>query len=167
MNEQKPTITPFAAHERTWEEHVERDGDVFVEGIGCSEDDLDVVCAQCGKIDDKKKIHVVKYWNWLDLQDDVERKVADYAESRLPSIIYANKLIHSLSNTAQKDEWIQSSMLVKFHAPAIFETRNTFYVLAGKGVRKDISVTEAFTHKLTEASYHDAIAEFLKDQYGP
>ncbi len=112
------------------------DGDQF--DAGCSEDHIPYYISKCNEINADKNVCSVKNWQWLDL--DLEEKIKNEVEQSEQQfcLIKADYVIDDQAGRFDEGDWVRSSLLLNFHENCVFETRNTFYILVGKGTRKSV-----------------------------
>jgi len=108
-------------------------GDSF--DAGCKEGNTQNMLSKAEVLRPGKIRRAVRNWQWWDLKLPKNKKLP---RGVLPSIVFANNIIADSSGKYLKRSWIRSSALVEFHEKCIFETKNTFYVLVGEGVRKAV-----------------------------
>jgi len=85
-----------------------------------------------------KGISAVKQWMWWDynISDDDKKRFTDSGVQ--PAIIFANYLIWD-SRGRWPEGWnVKTTLLVSFEDNCFFVTRNTVYILVGKGHRKTV-----------------------------
>jgi len=109
---------------------------------GCGEEKINEMLIKAQKIDPYKKIRVIKEWQWWDLQfyDNEMANEILKRENFEPSIIYSHYLISDSSGEFRQGYNVKTTILKKFHKDTncIFETKNTFYIMVGNGVRKKV-----------------------------
>jgi hypothetical protein len=111
--------------------------------LGCSEADVPKLLQKHKTLFERKSYCVVKDWKWCDISLR-EEDVADFEEQGVyPCFVIANHVIFDELERYLPGGWVRTSLLSEFHPPAIFETRNTIYILVGKGTRETKSIAEA------------------------
>jgi hypothetical protein len=87
----------------------------------------------------------VEEWVILDaIVTDAEReKIA--ALGCLPVFLFAQRVVHDEQRRFEPGHWVRSSMATSFKEGFMFATRNTVYVLIGRGQRKRSSIDEIFS----------------------
>jgi len=83
-----------------------------------------------------KPFCIVRDWRVIEI--DVEKQ---YRESLLndgfaPNVLYAKEVLVHSSGKRRKGDWVRSTFQRSLTQGYLFETRNTVYVLLGRGVRK-------------------------------
>lgn len=110
------------------------EGDAF--DLGCAESEIDIMLQKAHEILPGKKRRVVAYWQWWDIQTGT----AKLPEQYLPVMLYADHVLQDESGQFRPGNWVRSMFLLKLHANCIFETDNTFYIMVGRGSRKDVDI---------------------------
>ena len=111
--------------------------------IGCKEADIPRLMEEYSLLFDRKQHCIVKDWKWCDV-DVSEQDSIDMKEQGVkPSFVMANHIIFDQMGRFPEGGGVRTSLLSKFIPPAIFETRNTIYILTGKGTREVKSIREA------------------------
>ncbi len=109
-----------------------------VSGVGCNLDEVRglIQCAQM-KAPGKSARAVIE-WIWCDVCDVASAQAAitgvDILDPRW-SFLLAGKVVYDNSEQSLLGHSIQTTTLVGFYENAIFETRNTSYILVGSGSR--------------------------------
>lgn len=87
----------------------------------------------------------VEQWVILDaIVTNAEReKIA--ALGCLPVFLFAQRVVHDEQRRFEPGHWVRSSMATSFKEGFMFATRNTVYVLIGRGQRKRSSIDEIFS----------------------
>ena len=88
---------------------------------------------------------VVEDWIILDaiLSDDEREKVA--VAGCQPMFLFAHKVVHDEQRRFEPGHWVRSSMGTAFKEGFLFATRNSVYVLLGRGHRKSSSIEAIFS----------------------
>lgn len=88
---------------------------------------------------------VVEDWIILDaiLSDDEREKVA--VAGCQPMFLFAHKVVHDEQRRFEPGHWVRSSMGTTFKEGFLFATRNSVYVLLGRGHRKSSSIEAIFS----------------------
>ena len=106
---------------------------------GCRENQIDKYLNLCKDIEPLKLVCVVKCWQWWDLDVPQGIKESLFEQSKqYASLINADHILFDQQGRFNEGDWVRTSLLVDFHNNCIFETRNTFYLLVGKGTRKTV-----------------------------
>jgi len=84
---------------------------------------------------------VVRDWIWIDLilPDSLREQLR--AEGQQPVMIYSHSVLYDSSRRFDVGDWVRTTQLVEFTDGCFFRTRNTVYVLAGDGVRKEAELS--------------------------
>jgi hypothetical protein len=112
---------------------------------GCDESDIERYRKICHELLPNKKVCVVKNWIWWDLDVTEDHKQLFKQNGQLPSLIKADTIIDDESGRFLPGEWVRSSPVVNFTENCIFETKNTVYLLVGKGSRKTVQLNLAMS----------------------
>ncbi|MDF1622724.1 MAG: hypothetical protein P1V33_04545 [Pseudohongiella nitratireducens] len=116
--------------------------------FGCQEEAVDQMITKAKEIYPNKPYCVVGQWTWADLMISSEQKQKLADESGVqPSFIYSDYIFQDNAGRYKRGNWVRSTLLVEFHSPAIFCTKNTSYILVGTGSR--ISVDTSFFTSFT------------------
>lgn len=110
---------------------------------GCDERDIERYVATCHELLPNKKVCVVKNWQWWDLELTEQHKQLFQHNGQYPALVKADTIIDDEAGRYPSGGWVRTSLLVRFTENCIFETRNTVYLLVGKGSRKSVSLTTA------------------------
>ncbi|NOY73924.1 MAG: hypothetical protein GXP14_16410 [Gammaproteobacteria bacterium] len=102
--------------------------------IGCTREAFQHYWDQAHAVNGDKPVTAVEHWTWWDLilPDDFT-----LPEPLLPAIIKADRVFTS-SGCFNPGDWVRTTLLIRFHEPCLFETRNSIYVLMGPGTRKSV-----------------------------
>ncbi|MFY0677867.1 MAG: hypothetical protein JXR18_11340 [Neptuniibacter sp.] len=111
-------------------------GEVFDAGYMNSEPGtlLDIATS----ISSSKPIRIVDEWTWLDIEYESEVMKMIENEGLQPVMLFALSIVYDSTQPDSVGNWVRTSMLKKFHAPGIFETRNRLYVMINSGRRKGV-----------------------------
>ncbi|WP_415891160.1 DUF6957 family protein [Neptuniibacter sp. SY11_33] len=86
-----------------------------------------------------KPVRIVKYWTWFDIQCG-EKAIQRYAaEGFQPIMLKADEILYDSTQPESIGHWVRTSLLLKFHSPGAFETRNRIYMMIDPGRRKSVS----------------------------
>lgn len=119
------------------------EGDTF--DAGCDESDIGLFKSKCRELLPKKSICVVKNWMWWDLEVTDQHKQLLMQNGQQAALIKADTVIDDEAGRLRPGDWVRTSPLVNFTENCIFETKNTVYLLVGKGSRKTISLDTAIS----------------------
>jgi len=112
--------------------------------FGCDENDIESVKEMILNINSIKGIRVVKSWSIWSLDVSDKDKAALQAMGFQPKIIFSTNIIFDLHSPYAVGTGVRSTLLVNFYKNCIFETKNTFYILAGTGTTKRVDPKLAF-----------------------
>jgi hypothetical protein len=112
-------------------------GDPF--DAGCREDEAQDMIAYCKHLRPNKPFCLIANWCWADL--DIDPMVIERLNSVgvQPAFIYSSYIIEDEAKRWNAALSVKTGLLAEFHKNCIFETRNTFYILVGKGSRLTVS----------------------------
>jgi hypothetical protein len=85
--------------------------------------------------------------NWTVFRIDVtpEELTKVHAAGQLPMIVFAHNVIEDSQGRFERGDWVRSSMCTSFDDGAVFETRNTIYILIGQGHEQTASLKTIFS----------------------
>lgn len=85
--------------------------------------------------------------DWTIFRIDVtpEELTNVHAAGQLPMIVFAHNVIEDSQGRFQQGDWVRSSMCTSFDDGAVFETRNTVYILIGQGHEQTASLKTIFS----------------------
>ena len=96
--------------------------------FGCDEYDLDKVWTKAIELAGiNKSVYAVKNWVWMDIEIEEEKL----------SIVKADYVLRSNSRNFDIGDWVRTSPIVNFKDNCFCVTSNSFYILVGKGSRKN------------------------------
>jgi hypothetical protein len=85
-----------------------------------------------------KAIRAVKNWMWWDFEVSEEARGRFQESGIQPAIVFAHHLIWDSSKRMSEGWNVKTTALVTFEENCFFITRNTVYILVGKGHRKTV-----------------------------
>lgn len=85
-----------------------------------------------------RAIRAVKNWMWWDFEVSEETRKLFQESGIQPAIVFAHHLIWDSSRRFQEGWNVKTTALVRFEENCFFITRNTAYILVGKGHRKTV-----------------------------
>lgn len=85
-----------------------------------------------------RAIRAVKNWMWWDFEVSEETRKLFQESGIQPAIVFAHYLIWDSSKRFQEGWNVKTTALVSFEENCFFITRNTAYILVGKGHRKTV-----------------------------
>ena len=95
---------------------------------GCLIEDLENMWEiAVNKSNSTKNIYAVKFWVWLDVE----------IEGKKLEIVKADYVIDTNNRRFDIGDWVRTSPIIGFSHNCICETANSFYILVGKGTRKE------------------------------
>ena len=95
--------------------------------FGCHQDDLDSIWSKVTGSAEYKSVFAVKDWMWLCIE----------MEGKLLDILKANNVIRTSNRKFEIGDWVRTSPIISFSDNCVCETSNSFYILVGKGTRKN------------------------------
>lgn len=109
-----------------------------------SELGIDAVMAAARKRYKWMPLCAVAEWTILDaiVTDDERTKVA--AAGCQPMFMFAHKVVDDEQRCFEPGHWVRSRIGTAFNDCFLFETRNSVYVLLGRGHRKSASIEAIF-----------------------
>lgn len=78
-----------------------------------------------------------------DLNHDEFTKVTE--AGHIPFFVFAHKVVQDSRQRFQSGDWVRSSMGISFREGYMFETKNTVYLLVGKGEERVASLKTIFS----------------------
>jgi hypothetical protein len=87
---------------------------------------------------------IVREWTVFRADVTSEELVAVHERGHLPLILFAHQVVEDAQARFRPGDWVRSSMCVSFDG-AMFETKNTVYVLIGPGFEKAASLKTIFS----------------------
>jgi hypothetical protein len=106
--------------------------------FGCSQNDVPEMITLAKKMFPSKPYRVVTYWCWGDFDIPTEQIEGVKQRGVEPSFIYASSVTEDEVDPANEGFCVKTSLLVEFHLNCLFVTRNTVYILSGKGSRMKV-----------------------------
>jgi hypothetical protein len=85
---------------------------------------------------------LVREWSILDLEVNVEQLNALHSRGLEPVVVYALCVVLDSRGRYQPGDWVRTSFQTGYESPGFFLTKNTAYVLLGKGKRQVITVDD-------------------------
>lgn len=85
---------------------------------------------------------LVSQWTILDLHVGDEELNALRSRGLEPVVVYASCVVLDTRRRYQPSDWVRSSFQTSYEAPSFFLTKNTVYVLLGRGKRQVITVDD-------------------------
>jgi len=108
-----------------------RDGDHC--DFGCTENATPEMIAYVKENFPSYPFCVVSDWVWVDINVSKEMVEALEARGLKPSVIYAHRVINDEASRAFTS--VRTTFLQDFQQNCIFQSRNTAYILYGRGTR--------------------------------
>jgi hypothetical protein len=105
--------------------------------LGCSYVDLPKVIAYVKQAFPDKPYCVLKNWLWVD--SVISATDLHAAPEIQPTFIYASEVIADEAHRPHLGPLVRSSPLLEFHQNCVFITKNTAYILCGRGNRTTVS----------------------------
>lgn len=85
---------------------------------------------------------LVRDWTILDLETTSDELEALRARGLEPVMVYALNVVFDSRGRFNAGDWVRSSFQLSFEENGFFLTKNTLYVLIGKGTRQRITVSD-------------------------
>lgn len=85
---------------------------------------------------------LVSDWSILDLEVSVDQLNALHSRGLEPVVVYALCVVLDSRGRYQSGDWVRTSFQTGYESPGFFLTKNTVYVLMGKGKRQVITVDD-------------------------
>lgn len=85
---------------------------------------------------------LVRDWTILDLETTSDEMEALRDRGLEPVMIYALNVVFDSRGRFNAGDWVRSSFQLSFEDNGFFLTKNTLYVLLGKGARQRITVSD-------------------------
>lgn len=104
---------------------------------GCSLEKMENYWNHAKSICDGKPVRVIRSWQWWDFQKEALLDRGD--DHVLPSLLVGH-VVRDTSYRFGDDDWLRTTPILAVHDNVIVETKNTFYVLLGKGIRKTVDI---------------------------
>lgn len=82
----------------------------------------------------------VKEWTLIEIQVTEEFRESLASDGLQPVVLYASTVLSHSFNKRLAGDWVRSTYQRAFTEGVVFETRNTIYILMGKGLRKKASI---------------------------
>lgn len=95
--------------------------------FGCHQDELDSMWIKVTGSSEYKSVFAVEDWMWLDLE----------MEGQQLAIIKANNVVRTSNRKFDLGDWVRTSPIIRISDNCVCETFNSFYILVGKGSRKE------------------------------
>lgn len=85
---------------------------------------------------------LVRDWTILDLETTSDEMEALRDRGLEPVMVYALNVVFDSRGRFNAGDWVRSSFQLSFEDNGFFLTKNTLYVLLGKGARQRITVSD-------------------------
>ncbi|MEW5506006.1 DUF6957 family protein [Pseudomonas antarctica] len=92
-----------------------------------------------------KAFCIVRQWILIDLTVTPDEKEKLTSLGLLPATLFAHEVVLDSRGRFQPAMWVRSNFGKSFTEGCIFETKNTAYLLLGKGQKKEASLRAAFS----------------------
>lgn len=106
---------------------------------GCSELLVDKMIQESKVIAPNKPICTVSDWIWIDFMFPKEKLDIFSNEGVHPSLVRSENIIFDEAERPNINTSVRSTWLKSFHNNCLFMTRNTSYILVGRGSRVSVS----------------------------
>jgi hypothetical protein len=105
---------------------------------GCAEEDLPRMIAIGKEMYPDKPYRVVSGWSWGDFEVNESQREVFRQEGVEPAFLFANQVV--IDETGRFHDAVRTTPLLAFHAPCLFVTKNTVYILLGPGSRMTVDL---------------------------
>jgi len=95
--------------------------------FGCHQNELENIWCKVKGSAEYKSVFAVNDWMWLDID----------MEGQQLAIIKANNVVRTNNRKFDLGDWVRTSPIIRFSDNCVCETFNSFYILVGKGSRKE------------------------------
>jgi len=95
--------------------------------FGCHQDEIDSIWIKVTGSAEYKSVFAIEDWMWMDLE----------MEGQQLAIIKANSVVRTSNRKFDLGDWVRTSPIIRFSDNCVCETFNSFYILVGKGSRKE------------------------------
>lgn len=85
---------------------------------------------------------LVQDWTILDLKTTGEELEALHSRGLEPVVVYALRVVSDSRGRFNPGDWVRSSFQLSYEEAGFFLTKNTVYVLLGKGSRQTITAED-------------------------
>lgn len=85
---------------------------------------------------------LVNEWMILDLEVDSIELNALHLRGLEPVVVYSLCVVQDSRGRYQPGDWVCTSFQIAFEAPGFFLTKNTVYVLLGRGKRQSMTIDD-------------------------
>jgi hypothetical protein len=83
---------------------------------------------------------IVSDWMLIEIEVTDEFRESLACDGLQPCVRYASNVLSHSFNERLAGDWVRSTFQRSFSDGFVFETRNTVYILMGKGLRKNASI---------------------------
>lgn len=105
--------------------------------MGSDLDDEDLI-VEVGKRFPDKGFCIVRSWMLIDVEVAEASRLELQQAGIKPTIVYSPAVSHDSKSRFRPGAWVRSTYQIS-HEGHFFETKNTVYILAGRGFRKSAS----------------------------
>jgi len=88
---------------------------------------------------------LIRDWTIFRIEVTPDELSKVHAAGQLPMIVFAHNVAEDSQGRFERGDWVRSSMCTSFNDGAVFETRNTVYVLIGLGHEQPASLKDVFS----------------------
>lgn len=106
--------------------------------FGCSHDNLPVMIDSARSNYPNSRYTAIENWYWIDIDASDSEKEKLGKLGLAPSFVYTENIL--VDNPDRFFRCVTSTFLAEFSNNALFRTRNTTYILVGRGTRLKIPV---------------------------
>lgn len=105
---------------------------------GCVQEDVSRMIALGKEMYPDKPYRVVSGWSWGDFDVTESQRDIFRQQGVEPAFLFANQVV--IDETGRFHEAVKTTFLLAFHAPCLFVTKNTVYILLGPGSRTTVDL---------------------------
>ncbi len=88
-----------------------------------------------------KGICLISNWKWINISL-TESEMLNFSDKLKPSFLFSENIIKDEPFRGIK--WVRTSLLLEYQHPGLFITKNTCYVLEGRGVQSHITLNQFY-----------------------
>lgn len=119
-----------------------REGEISSAGTSLSHAEVEVLVAECFG---RKPFCTVEDWVIFHVDESPESLAKVRATGLEPMFMYAHCVVHDGHGRFPPGGWVRSTLCKSFDGVCLFETRNTVYVLMGRGREMTASLKTIFS----------------------
>lgn len=85
---------------------------------------------------------LVRDWTLLELEPCGESYDTLRSHGLEPVLVYAHSVVFDSRERFNRGDWVRSTFQLRYEGEGLFFTRNTLYVLLGRGTRQSITLSD-------------------------